>query len=75
MKQFTAYLLVAICAFAILVNFLRIIKLIFRPGFMSHPVFDFPNDRLRRGLLLSCGILVLLLFIMNTLGYLECECE
>lgn len=73
MKQFIAYLLVAVCAFAILLNFLRILKLLFNPKFMSHPVFDFPNDGLRRGLLLACGIVVLLLVIMNTLGYLDCE--
>jgi uncharacterized membrane protein (DUF485 family) len=73
MKQFMAYLLVAVCSFAILMNFLRIIRLIFKPKFMSHPVFDFPSDGVRRGLLLACGVIVLLLVILNTLGYLECE--
>lgn len=64
MTTFSNYFLVTICSIAIIINVLRIIKIIFDPVMMKHPVFDFPTNKLHRVLMLLCAILVLLLFVL-----------
>ena len=70
MKAFLDYFLIAICWLAILINLLRIIKLLANPAFLKHPVFDFPTDKSRRVFMLLCGILVWVMLISLNMGWL-----
>ena len=64
MQTFVDYAIVVICGIAILLYLGRIIRLFFEPAFLQHKVFEFPSDKLRRMLLLLCGIAVLALVVL-----------
>lgn len=68
MSVYIDYFLVFICGWALIINMLRVVKIIFNPAIMSHPVFDFPNDKTRRVLILLCTNMVLLYLILTKLS-------
>lgn len=71
MTKIIDILLIACCSGVILINSLRIIRLIFEPRFLKHPVFDFPQNRLHLVLVLACANLVMLAAILLQMGYLK----
>ena len=70
MKEFIDYSIVFVCGFAILLEFLRIVKLLFDPWFLHATVFDYPINKLRLLLLSVSGILVMLYTIIRKLEFL-----
>ncbi len=70
MDQFFKYALAIICGYAFLVYTARLIKLLFNPGFLQHKMFDFPQDKLRKALLLISAMLILLSTVLLKLGYI-----
>jgi hypothetical protein len=71
MTKFIDILLIVCCSAAILINCFRIIRLLFEPRFLKHPVFDFPQNRWHLVLVLACTNLVMLAAILLQMGYLK----
>jgi len=63
--------MVVLLSLVILLQLLRIIKIIFKPRFLNHKVFDFPESKLLKVLYYLCSILVLLLVILLKLNVIK----
>ena len=60
MGKIIDYAIISICSIAMVINLLRLLRLLADPGFLRRPLFDFPTDKLRRSLMILCTIAVLL---------------
>jgi hypothetical protein len=70
MRSVFDYVIVCVCVIAILLELMRLVKLLADPKFLRHPVFDMPDTALRKVSLSLCVILVMLLTAMLKLDLL-----
>ena len=67
MKNIMDAILIAVCGFVIILEFLRILKAMFNPALLKHHAFDFPINKGRLILLSLCAIGVMLIAILRKL--------
>lgn len=60
MNRVMEYALAVICSYAFLIYAARLIKLLFNPKLLGNKVFDFPQDKFRKALLLVGAMFILL---------------
>lgn len=71
MQELWRYFLVVLLSIVIILQILRIVKIIFEPKWLQHKLFAFPETKLIRVLYYLCSILVLLLVILLKLRIVE----
>jgi hypothetical protein len=62
------YFLALICFYALVINLLRLIKLLFNPIILNHKYFDLPSNKLSIALYYISMILLLLFVVLNQLS-------
>lgn len=67
MNRVMEYALALICTYAFLIYTARLIKLLFNPKILGNKVFDFPQDKLRKALLLVGAMFILITSVLLTL--------
>jgi len=73
MKNFSTYIFALIISVVIILELLKVIKLLFNPIFLKHKVYDFPKRKFSIFLYHICAILVLLVTVLRKLEIITFE--